>query len=680
MRYRVPLLLLLAVAACQPFELPEDNIDVGEKTMNQLTVPDGFAFRTQTEIDVDLKAIDNAATPLRNIPVSLLFQAEEAQAEQRLATAWIGSEGVLSIRVTVPSGPGFLIVRTTYPGLPEQRVALSGAPHLTVVLGAGNQADDRSEHALEQPAPPAPRSAQAAGNRSTLGFMGSYGNDGVPNYLTTPGDVVHQDILNVVANSLPESQPVPTFHPEYIAQGTETNTVLVEDCEIWVTFVHEGAGYRNTLGYYTYPSNMAPAEAAQLGALTVIFPNVSFQGSGGGLHTGDKVYLGVFPAGTTIGWFLIPQGWTNNTVELNNNIRYSDAEYNTFANNPYRSHVVQLMDDVREILLLGFEDLNRPGGDNDFNDAVFYVTANPFEAVDVSQMERTTSTGNDSDNDGIPDNDDAAPNDPDYAFVTYSPAQNQFGSLVFEDQWPVKGDYDLNDMVVDYNVEERLNAANKVVQIIARYRLRAMGAGYRNGFAVQLGVAPDKIASVTGSQLTDNYTVMAANGCEAGQPYAVVIPFNNGFDLMRPPDGGFVNTEPGGNVLSPVEVTLTIDFAEPVLRADLGPAPYNPFIIVNRTRGREVHLPGMPPTALADPALFATGDDDTNPATGKYYQSAENLPWSLQMPVLFEYPKEKQPVNAAYRKFNQWVESAGQLFPDWYSKNNPGYRDSAKIY
>lgn len=672
------LLLLLTMVACQPFEAPEDISDTASKTMDQLTVPDGFTFQTQKEVDLTIRAVDNASVPLKNIPISIYMQLDPGLPAQLTGSGWIGSSGVLEMRVNVPTASCNLIVRTTYPGLPDIEVDPANATRLELVLGAGNQVKDRSAHAVEQPAAPVLHT-DGARSRSTLEFMGSFDSQGVPNYLTSPGDVVHQDILNVVANSLPESQPVPTFHPEYIASETETNTVLLEDCEIWVTFVHEGAGYRNTLGYYTYPNGMAPAQAAELGALTIIYPNVSFPGSGGNLHTGDKVYLGIFPAGTTIGWFLIPNGWNGNNVAMNNDVRYSDKAYNTFTYDPYRSHVVQLMDDTREILLLGFEDLNRPGGDNDFNDAVFYVTANPFSAVDVSDMERTTSNGNDADNDGIPDVSDAAPNDPTYAFQAFSPAQNQYASLIFEDQWPVKGDYDMNDMVVDYNVEERLNAANKVVQIIAKYKLRAMGAGYRNGFGVELGVESSKIGSVTGAELTESYNNMASNGCEANQPKAVVIPFNNGFDLMRTPNGGFVNTEDGGTVLEPVEVTITINFAEPVLRAELGSAPYNPFIMVNRNRGVEVHLPGMPPTALADPTLFGTGDDDTNLALGKYYQTTGNLPWSLHLPAAFEYPKEKTAINTAYLRFNQWVESAGQVYTDWYT-NKSGYRDNTKVY
>jgi len=71
------------------------------------------------------------------------------------------------------------------------------------------------------------------------------------------------------------------------------------------------------------------------------------------------------------------------------------------------------------------------------------------------------------------------------------------------------------------------------------------------------------------------------------------------------------------------------------------------FIVVNRDRGVEVHLAGEEPTALADQALFGTFADDTNLATGKYYQTENNLPWALDLPVKFDYPIEQvQIINA----------------------------------
>jgi LruC domain-containing protein len=88
-------------------------------------------------------------------------------------------------------------------------------------------------------------------------------------------------------------------------------------------------------------------------------------------------------------------------------------------------------------------------------------------------------------------------------------------------------------------------------------------------------------------------------------------------------------------------------------------------------------LPGYTPTALANTALFKTGDDDTG--SGKYYQTKRNLPWALHITTSFQYPIEKTPVNQSYLKFNKWAESGGSLFSDWY-QNRSNYRNTTKIY
>lgn len=673
------LLPAFVLSACNPFALPDDDVSVDGKRMNELIVPDGFTYATTRTFTVRISAVDNAKNTLKNLPVSLYrVNQENTVSPVLVSSGWIGANGVLEIQFELPAATHELMVGTTYPGLPATTVSTDGLTSVDVVLGAENQSGDRSDHALEQTS-----QGRGAGDRSGIfNYLGTFDDSGVPNYLEPQGDNVNQDILDMIAASLPESQPVPAFHPEYIAEGTETNTVLDQAAEIWVTFVHEGAGYRNAIGYYSYQTNNPPQSINDIDNLNIIFPNVSFPGYGGNLNTGDKVYLGIFPAGTTVGWFLVPDGWAPGIPGVDDSVyptRYSDKALNTFTSAPYQSHVVQLVDPARELLLLGFEDLDRPGGDNDFNDAIFYVTATPFTAVNRTNMAETSIGGNDQDGDGIPDNSDLAPADPSYAFKTFTPSEASTGTLSFEDFFPTKGDYDLNDLVLDYNIEEHLNAANKVVQIKFHLTLRAMGAGFRNGFGIELPVAASKVSSVTGSKISEQYIVRAANGTEEGQSNAVIIAFDNGYSLMSTPDGGFINTEKEKGSVDPYSFDVIVTFTDPVSRAELGNAPYNPFLIVDRNRGREVHLPGKQPTALADMSLFKTGDDDSTPGGSKTYLTPNNLPWALNLPESFPYPTEKTPVNQAYLKFNQWAESAGGIAPDWY-KANPGNRNLQKLY
>jgi len=109
-------------------------------------------------------------------------------------------------------------------------------------------------------------------------YMGGFtcGNyKGLPDYLESNGDHISQSFLNEVNASLPESKPVPTNNPSYLASSNELDVVVEEKSDVWVTFVTEGAGYRNTLGYYVFDSDNPPSSPAQIHSIFVIFPNAS---------------------------------------------------------------------------------------------------------------------------------------------------------------------------------------------------------------------------------------------------------------------------------------------------------------------------------------------------------------------------------------------------------------------
>ena len=55
------------------------------------------------------------------------------------------------------------------------------------------------------------------------------------------------------------------------------------------------------------------------------------------------------------------------------------------------------------------------------------------------------------------------------------------------------------------------------------------------------------------------------------------------------------------------------------------------------------------------------------------------MPWALNIPAPFNYPKEKNKINEAYLKFNDWVQSCGVQNNDWYL-NKSGYRNEKYIY
>ncbi|MBK9292260.1 MAG: LruC domain-containing protein [Bacteroidetes bacterium] len=288
----------------------------------------------------------------------------------------------------------------------------------------------------------------------------------------------------------------------------------------------------------------------------------------------------------------------------------------------------------------------------------------------------------DSDGDGVPDDEDEYPNDPERAYNIYFPA-NGFGSLAFEDLWPAKGDYDFNDLVVDYRFHTVTNAQNQVVEIYNTLVVRAIGASLENGFGYQFPNAAidQSLVSVTGFDLTENFISLGANGLENGQSKPTIIAFDNAFSRLPHPGSGLgVNTTPGAPYVQPDTLLITINFASPrPLYTSLDVPNFNPFLIINKERGKEVHLPDYPPTDLADPSFFGMWDDNTQPSANRFYKTATNLPWAIDIYEQFDYPNEKVDIVNAHLKFADWATSGGVLFPDWF-KNLAGYRNDANIY
>lgn len=232
------------------------------------------------------------------------------------------------------------------------------------------------------------------------------------------------------------------------------------------------------------------------------------------------------------------------------------------------------------------------------------------------------------------------------------------GTVAFEDLWPYLGDYDFNDVLVNYRFTSVLNAQNEVVELEIDYEVTSDGAGFANGFGIEFeSIAPNQVASVTGSVITENYISLAGNGLESGQNRAVVILFDNHGPMLNQP------------------TKVVMRFTTPLSTAQLGIAPFNAFLIVNGERGREIHLPNRLRTSL--------GVNDTNVAgvnsdIDGNYQTAEKLPWAINIIHNFNPPKEKVAINQAYNYFSQWAESGGTVKADWY-KDTEGYRNEQNL-
>ncbi|MBI9035069.1 MAG: LruC domain-containing protein [Bacteroidales bacterium] len=286
----------------------------------------------------------------------------------------------------------------------------------------------------------------------------------------------------------------------------------------------------------------------------------------------------------------------------------------------------------------------------------------------------------DSDGDGVTDLNDDYEMDATRAYDNFYPAADT-GTVVFEDLWPGIGDYDFNDLVMGYRFKTVTNASNDVVEIFAYFFLRANGAVLENGFGFEL---PDAVGGlmtdlvVSGYTHADGYiTINGTTKLESGQTNPVIIVNDNVSNSMD----GYSNTEQWRPYVSPVALTITMTpSGGPYTAGDFSISTWSPFLIIDKTRGSELHLLDYVPTDLMNTALFGIYSDASVPATNDYYKTSTNLPWALDFPVWYNYPIEKADISTAYLHFVEWAESSGASYTDWYTNTGAGYRNTSKIY
>lgn len=651
-------LLLLASYSCKQKEV---STGPNENEM------DDFDYKTTRELVLKLDFIlpDGTIVYPTNAKITINDPAKEEVNQQQLSRQFF-TEGNT---VTMPTHITRVFVAPNYPGFAKWYVI----PIVEDKLIAKIRASKRDQ-AVEEKEPKFTASLARGGRTQALqlSYLSAYDATGKPNNIIDPRDILSAGFLNDINVSLPEGQRVPQAKPEFIASGNASEFRILEEADVWLTFVHEGAGWKNSLGFYTYDENNPPKSSADIHNHTIIFPNVSLAGSGGNLISGDKVYLGRFQAGVKIGWFLVANGWWGGGVGSGSHVVYSNPAFNPEPKEEDKQHFVILKDPARERIVLGIEDMRRddPGCDQDFNDALFFVSANPIEAIEQKKFVEV-QRDQDSDGDGVSDEFDEFPNNPEIAITQYFPSNpNDFVNLLYEDLYPAKGDFDLNDLVVGCRYFWNANAAGRTNEINAEFWIRAIGASYNNSFALHLPIPSSEIISVAGAKRNGNVFSVGANGVEPDASEAVIPIFEDAFEVLHHAGGLYANTENNAPISSTDTLRISIKLASSYKISELGGLPFNPFICINQQRTSEVHLPQQVPTSKFNTSLFGVEADNSDPSLNRYFVDKNGQPFALMIPQTFRYPIEKTNLNLAYPRFAQWANSNGAQFADWYLNKN----------
>lgn len=214
-------------------------------------------------------------------------------------------------------------------------------------------------------------------NKTSYQTLGTFDSFGKPDYLL-PKDSISSSLLSFIKNTLPDGKDLRTSHPELLNSGAIADIVITQPSDVFITFVSQSGGYTNSIAFYTYPTNQPPASASDIKVITYIFPN---SGNLTSLVAGDKVRIGRFDVGTSIGFVLLQKAWSLTDHTLDNNVVHfcSNDVLNPEVDPALKKHAVLINYAPENKILIGFEDLDRtkPLCDNDFNDVVFYCTVTP---------------------------------------------------------------------------------------------------------------------------------------------------------------------------------------------------------------------------------------------------------------------------------------------------------------
>jgi LruC domain-containing protein len=300
-------------------------------------------------------------------------------------------------------------------------------------------------------------------------------------------------------------------------------------------------------------------------------------------------------------------------------------------------------------------------------------------------------------------NEGSTPTNPEFPYVIPSGAVYTY---MFEDLWPLYGDYDMNDVVfkVD-NFKTIIGAGNAVPEIQFDWTMEAVGASYPIAVALQLdqtqasNVASVSYSSATISDYKQHVKTFQVNGAgvEIDETYAVIPLADEVHALFG--RTWFINTVSGRDDgrTAPVTVTVTIRYATPVDPLQVNINNLNFFIMSNvkkypvdngnGLRRREVHLVNYPPTSKADTSVFGYHNDNTpwtgGPGNGKYtYISKQGLAWAISVPDDARWMNEWTNIREGYLQIEDWMR--GVLDPEgnplqWWAPNGEN-TDDAKLY
>ena len=266
--------------------------------------------------------------------------------------------------------------------------------------------------------------------------------------------------------------------------------------------------------------------------------------------------------------------------------------------------------------------------------------------------------------------------------ATYYPSANGWATLAFEDNWPLEGDYDMNDLVVRYRLSS-YHVEGTLMRVKIEGETIALGASYHNGFAFRLPGLLRSQVDTGRLSFKINGVEQSVTPLETGQDEAIFIIANDLLDFVTAGENcKYYRTEAGCGSNIQMTFSLEIPMEANVNKAEVADFPYDPFIfaaeghersyVFGEAPGRrfEIHLKNQAPTDAFQANFLGRGDDVSNAGIGEYFINANGMPWAINIPYEWEHPVEYMDIKHAYPNFHSFVTSSGASNIDWFTVEN----------
>ncbi len=444
-----------------------------------------------------------------------------------------------------------------------------------------------------------------------------------------------------------------------------------------ITMLGGNTCWNSSLGYYYYKAGEEPTSPADLNII-MLFPNTqdghwsrikqnqSYNGNIG-VNRGDAIQLKyyphiasgdlsegttIFPANIKIGFMLKSNGWgmqgKNYCIKGLND---GDRKYNVWCSStPGASYCY-----VPEEYAGNLSPYQYPNPYGESRSAKFaYKTVNGDKYAIVSFEDAC----NDQDYDDV-----IFALKPVNAFRPLPEIETKSvvteGVYAFEDLWPAKGDYDMNDVVVDFKHEHELSRTNPN-EDFTTFQETFYLTTYQNFVTLTNGLALKLNTKVQPKSIA-----MRKIASGSDEPENVTFEKDGNIYYLTEDVKGEIGTT------YILELTYSAGLSSDKL------ASVQPFIFRKEPDNQnwEVHIPYEAPTTKMNTSYFGKDDDASVPKDNIFFVRSGDYPFAFYlagvnidafMDTILVRGNESKKINDLYPDFLIWSTSKGVESPAWY--------------